>query len=131
MKVIQAPFDMSANTVLKKDPVELIAFLHSELNEIEIPEDLTTKEQVNQAVAAMNQLTAYICYFKEMELIARVKKRQAKNNKKKELTDHYLSMEDAFETYKRICEHAYEKVTKLMTMKRLNMDEAKLTGKTV
>lgn len=114
--------------LLGKDPLDLVTLLRAEID-VEVPEALNTQEEVSMAVNAMNKLTAYISYFKEMETIARILKRQQKGNKEEAV--RLLGVEEVFETYKRACEQNYEYVTKLMTMKRLMIDEAKILGKTV
>lgn len=114
--------------LLSKDPLELIDILKAEVA-FEVPESLETQADVNAAVKAMNKLTANISFFKEMETVARIMKRQQKGSKAER--ERLLGVEEVFETYKRICEQNYEYVCKLMTMKRLMLDEAKIFGKTI
>ncbi len=110
-------------------PLELAEFLRTEVASVIIPDDLDTNEHVQQAVQAMNALTAYYSYFKEMETLARVMKRQAKRNRAE--ADHLLSIEEVFEAYKKICSQNYECITRQMTLKRLSLDEAKMLSRVV
>ncbi len=122
-------FSCQDSDVLGKDPLDLVAYLRAEVN-VNVPSSLETKEDQRKAVQAMNELTAYICYFKEHETIARTLKRSAKTEKDREKADHYLGVEEVFEAYKRICEQQYECISKMVTMRRLDLEEAKILGKT-
>lgn len=123
--------NLKYNTLLEMDPVSLNTLLHNEVD-LDFPKTIDTNEEKNKALGMMNKAAAYICYFKEMETLARTIKRRAKSNKEsqKEI-DRILSCEEIFETYKRNSERVYEYISKMMTMKRLMLDETKLLGNTV
>lgn len=109
-------------------PEEVAAFLRHSFS-VALPDRLDTKEEKRAAAGAMNELTAWYCYFKEMETAARILKRQAKKDRKE--ADRLLSIEELFEAYKKICEQSYGCLTRQMTLKRLEMDEMKMLGRTV
>lgn len=123
--------NLKTETLINMDPESLNMLLHNEID-ISIPTNIDTSETKAKAVETLNKTIAYTCYLKELETLTRVLKRKAKrvSNNTKEV-DRLLSCEEIFETYKRNCEKIYDYISKLMTMKRLTLDEMKMLGHTV
>lgn len=109
-------------------PEDVAEFLRRSFS-VALPDRLDTEEEKRAAAKAMNELTAWYCYFKEMETSARILKRQAKKDRRE--ADRLLSIEEIFETYKKICDQNYECLTRQMTLKRLEIDEMRMLGRTV
>lgn len=117
-------------TLLHMEPMALADFLRSEM-ELIIPASIDTDKDKKEALEEMNKAAAYICYFREMETLTKTLKRKNKRNGcVPEETDRLLGCEEVFETYKKIAEQTYDYITKMMTMKRLMLDETKLLGTT-
>jgi hypothetical protein len=123
--------DVKPNSLVGMEPLELMKFLRSEID-TELFDSLDTDAERKAVVTEMNRLTSYIVYFTEMETFARNAKRTSKrNHESKEETERLLGVEEVFGTYKEMCQQLYTQHSKLMTMKRLMLDEVKLMGKTV
>jgi hypothetical protein len=128
---MKAILDVKPTSLLAMDPMELMKLLSNEI-EYTLLDDIDTDMTRKQAINEMNRLTSYIVYFKEMKVLARNAKRQSKrNHDAKDETDRLLGVEEVFETYEDSSRQLYEQITKMMTMKRLELDEIKLMGKTV
>lgn len=115
----------ATDELMGMDPIELAEKLRKEVDFGKI-ENLNSPQLVTDAI---NKTISYASYFKELETIARIKKRQAKREKlPPEEQDRRLGVEEVFETYKRIAEMQFDKITKMMTAKRLHIDEIKFVG---
>lgn len=112
---------------LKMDPLELAELLANEMN-FEIPDEMETKEGNKIAGNTITKATAYATYFMEMETKAKLLKRAAKAGKNKEETERYMGLEDVFKACKEISKAQIENITKLMTLRRLDLDEQKQNG---
>lgn len=112
----------------KIDPGELQQRLHNELNISLIP-DIDSEENKAAAITLMSRMTAYISYFTEMEVLTRNMKRATTKKEEPELYTTLISNEEIYGAYKDICKQTYDATAKLMTMKRLALDEAKLLGR--
>ena len=124
------PVNAKTSTLLAMEPEQLLEYFKDEVD-LHLPDNIDTPEARKQAVAEMNKAAAYICYFKEMEVVAKNRKRaQKRRGCSQEESDRLLGIEAVCEAYKRICETMYDAITKNMTMKRLMLDEVKLLGKT-
>lgn len=116
------------SSLLQMDPIELNNFLNSEVA-LEMPDTYDVSRDASKFLSNMNAATAYICYFKEMESLAKITKRKQKRQGcTPEESDRLLGCEEVFATFKKIAEQVYEQCAKNMTLKRLVMDETKLTG---
>ena len=124
------PVNAKTSTLLAMEPEQLLEYFRDEVT-LCLPDNIDTPETRKQATAEMNKAAAYICYFKELEGIAKNRKRaQKRRGCSQEESDRLLGIEEVCEAYKRICETMYDAITKNMTMKRLMLDEVKLLGKT-
>lgn len=121
---------MDNETLLNMDPLELLQHLSGEVR-FEDLQSLDTEEMYAVATKNMNAATAYICYFKQMETSARIRKRSAKRNKEAEEAERLMGVEEVFETFKRISEQQFEYVCKLFTAKRLVLEEFRKQGGTI
>lgn len=125
---MQRIISMQPSVLLQMDPMELNRFLNDEVA-LEMPDTYDVIQNSAQFLKNMNAATAYICYFKEMESLAKITKRKEKRKGcSPEESDRLLGCEEVFASFKKIAEQVYEQCAKNMTLKRLVMDETKLTG---
>ena len=66
-----------------------------------------------------------------MEMKAKLLKRAAKTAKNKEEADRLLGIEDVYKACKEIAKVQIENVSKLMTLRRLDLEEQKQNGNIV
>ena len=119
------------NSLLDMDPLALNNFLSNEI-ELHFPGEYNTEENISEFMNNMNRATAYICYFKEMETVAKITKRERKREGcSSEDFDRLLGCEEVFAVYKKMAEQIYEQSVKMITMKRLSLEEMKVTGTAV
>ena len=109
------------------DPIELAEELGNELK-FEIPPNVETKENNKIATVTITKATAYAAYFTDMETRARLMKRAAKASKNKEEFDRLIGVEEVFKSFKEISKMYIENVAKLMTLRRLDLEEQKNSG---
>lgn len=121
--------NLTSKQLLLLQPMELMELLNGETNFVEV-EVLKDDSDFELATSALNQATAFVCYFKQMETAAKIQKREAKRKKvEPEEIDRCLGVEEVFETFKRISEQRYDTIAKIFTAKRLHFDEMKMVGK--
>ena len=113
---------------LSMDPVELAELLGREMS-FDIPDNVETRENQKMASDTITKATAYATYFTEMETKARLMKRTAKANKNKDEFDRLIGVEEVFKSCKEIAKMQIENVAKIMTLRRLDLDEQKNNGK--
>ena len=113
---------------LSMDPVELAELLGKEMS-FDIPDNVETRENQKMASDTITKATAYATYFTEMETKARLMKRAAKANKNKDEFDRLIGVEEVFKSCKEIAKMQIENVAKIMTLRRLDLDEQKNNGK--
>ena len=114
--------DVKPETLLNMAPMELVKFLNSEFS-FSPPSSLRL-----DSANAINEQTAFIGYFAEMELRARLLKKE-KGKEEKEERERLLSTEEVFRTFKEVAKANLESVAKQMTLRRLDIDEAKIFGR--
>jgi hypothetical protein len=95
----------------------------------DIPDNVETRENQKMASDTITKATAYATYFTEMETKARLMKRTAKANKNKDEFDSLIGVEEVFKSCKEIAKMQIENVAKIMTLRRLDLDEQKNNGK--
>lgn len=128
---MQRTISLSPVELLGMEPLDLMEVLKPEVD-LKLPENVDTENGKREAVSLMNQASSYACYFKEMETMARITKRDRKREGcSKDEFDRLLGVEEVFETYKRIAEMHYDAVTRMMYTKRLMLEETKMLGKMV
>lgn len=116
--------------MLKMQPIELLEFLNEQMSIKEMPA-LDNEDAYKEVTDMLNKATAYACYFRQMETIARIKKREAKqSHASMEEINRCLGIEEVFETFKRISEAQLELIAKTFTAKRLVLEEFRQLGKT-
>jgi hypothetical protein len=113
---------------LQMDPIELANLMMREL-QFEIPTDVETKENQKIAAQTLTKATAYATYFTDMETRAKLLKRAAKNSKNKDEAERLLGIEEVFKSCKEIAKLQIENVAKIMTLRRLDLDEQKNNGR--
>ena len=113
---------------LSMDPVELAELLGREMS-FDIPDNVETRENQKMASDTITKATAYATSFTEMETKARLMKRTAKANKNKDEFDRLIGVEEVFKSCKEIAKMQIENVAKIMTLRRLDLDEQKNNGK--
>lgn len=125
---IRATFDQKK--YLQMDPLELVEKLGEDV-QFTIPENVETKDNQTVATMTITKATAYASYFAEMEMKAKLLKRAAKNNKDKDEAERLLGVEEVFKSFKEISKMQIENVAKIMTLKRLELDEMRANGRTI
>lgn len=113
---------------LAMDPLELAELMMQEMK-FEIPDNVETRENQRIASNTLTKATAYATYFTDMETRAKLLKRAAKANKNKEEAERYLGVEEVFKSCKEIAKLQIENVSKIMTLRRLDLDEQKNNGR--
>ena len=116
------------DSLLSMEPEELTNYLMNEMN-IELPSSAVSFEERRQLASALNEATAFFNYFSEMELRAKNRKRTLKRNKaEKEQVDNMLGVEETFRAFKEMSKAYIDNIARLMTLKRLDLDDAKIMG---
>lgn len=118
----QITFD--SNKCLSMDPLALIDYLSSTVS-FDTPDDVSSTSNQRIAADTITKATAYASFFTEMETKARIMKRQAKLKKEKDDFERLISIEEIFKSYKEIAKMQIENVAKIMTLKRLELEEQK------
>jgi hypothetical protein len=116
--------NLNVNECLAMDPLELAELLMREMS-FEIPTDVETRENNKLASETITKATAYAAYFTDMETKARLMKRTAKANKNKDEFDRLIGVEEVFKSCKEIAKLQIENVAKIMTLRRLALEEQK------
>lgn len=107
---------------LKMDPLELLEVLKKNMV-FNIPENVNTPANKKMASDTISKATAFATYFTEMETKAKLLKKAAKASGNTSEYNRYLSVEDVFKSLKEISKMQIENVAKIMTLKRLELDE--------
>lgn len=113
---------LSPNECLKMEPLVLFETLKKDLV-FDIPENVNSSTNQRIAAATITKATAYASYFTEMETRAKLMKKAAKAAKDTEEYNRLMSIEDVFKALKDVSKMQIENVAKLMTLKRLELDE--------
>ena len=106
------------------DPLELADMLEKEMR-FNIPDEVIGRENQKMASETVTKATAYASYFTEMEMKARILKKTAKAAKKTDEYNRMMAIEDVFKSFKEIAKMQIENVAKLMTLKRLELEDQK------
>ena len=109
------------------DPIELAKELGDEIK-FDVPPNIETKENNKIATITITKATAYAAFFTDMETRARLMKRAAKASKNKDEFDRLIGVEEVFKSFKEISKMYIENVAKLMTLRRLDLEEQKNSG---
>lgn len=112
---------------LSMDPIELADKLSKEMV-FAIPDNVETRENQKIAADTITKATAYATYFTDMETRARLLKRSAKASKNKDEFERLIGIEEVFKSCKEIAKMQIENVAKIMTLRRLDLDEQKQNG---
>ena len=120
--------NLSQSKCLAMDPLELADLLGKEM-QFNIPTDVETRENNKMASDTITKATAYAAYFTEMETKAKLLKRTAKANKEKDEFDRLIGVEEVFKSCKEIAKLQIENVAKIMTLRRLALEEQKNNDK--
>lgn len=105
------------------DPLALADMLEKELK-FEIPNEVVG-EGGKIAANTITKATAYASYFQEMEIKARLMKKAAKKAKNTDEYERMMAIEDVFKSFGSVAKMQVENVAKLMTLKRLDLEEQK------
>lgn len=119
---------LNAKQCLAMDPIKLAEHLMEDMN-FDIPTDVETRENQRIAANTITKATAYATFFTDMETKAKLMKRAAKSAKNKEESERYLGIEEVFKSCKEIAKMQIENVAKIMTLKRLDLDEQRANGR--
>ena len=107
---------------LKMDPMELLETMKKDMVFV-IPEHVHTPANKKIASETISKATAFATYFTEMETRAKLLKKAAKASGNTAEYNRYLNVEDVFKSLKEIAKMQIENVAKIMTLKRLELDE--------
>lgn len=118
---------ISQSKCLSMDPLELAELMGKEM-QFEIPDNVETRENQKIASNTITKATAFATYFTDMETKARLMKRAAKTSKNKEEFERLIGVEEVFKSCKEIAKMQIENVAKIMTLRRLDLDEQKNSG---
>ena len=113
---------------LAMDPIDLANLMMKEM-QFDIPDDVEARENQKIAANTLTKATAYATYFTDMETRAKLMKRAAKASKNKEEAERYLGVEEVFKSCKEIAKLQIENVSKIMTLRRLDLDEQRNNGR--
>lgn len=113
---------------LAMDPLELAEMMSNEMKFV-IPDNVETRENQKIAADTITKATAYATYFTDMETKARLLKRAAKASKNNDEYNRLIGIEDVFKSCKEIAKMQIENVAKIMTLRRLDLDEQKNNGR--
>lgn len=115
--------------LLKMQPEELFSYCKEHADKLTLPEEIDTPEGKRILQTQLNYTTAMIAYYKELEEIAKIEKRRIKREGcTREEADRSLAVEEIFAMYKSIFERYYENLAKMVTIKRMSIEEAKIMG---
>ena len=123
-------YKVSLNQVncLSMDPIELVEMLDKEMK-FDIPDNVETRENQKIAADTITKATAFATYFTDMETRAKLLKRAAKASKNKEESERLLGIEEVFKSFKEISKMQIENIAKIMTLRRLDLDEQRNNGR--
>ena len=116
---------LNQNALFSMDPTSLIEILMQDMQFV-IPDDVETDANRRIASNTLTKAHAFETFFSEMELKARLRKRAAKASKNKEEAERMLGIEEVFKTCKEISKLQIDNVSKIMTLRRLALDEEKM-----
>lgn len=106
----------------KMEPIVLLDTLKNEMY-FKIPENVNSRENKVIAAQTITKATAYESYCTEMETRAKLLKKAAKATGKTDEYNRMMAYEDIFKTLKEIAKQHIDNVARLMTLKRLELDE--------
>ena len=115
---------LNQSECLRMDPIDLAEMLGNEMK-FDIPDNVITKENQMIASQTITKATAYAAYFTEMETKAKLMKRAAKASKNNDEFNRLIGVEEVFKSCKEIAKLQIENVAKIMTLRRLDLDEQK------
>ena len=122
--------NFNRDNCLAMKPLELSEALRREMI-FNIPEEVISNRGNKMASETITKATAYMTFCTEMETTAKIMKREAKAEKNKEEAERLMGLEEVFNAYKEISKATIENVAKIMTLRRLDLDEQRHNGKIV
>lgn len=115
----------SFKSLIETEPEDILNFFITELRDDSF--NITTidsGEDKRRCADTLNKMASYNSYFAEMRQMAKLTKRRLKSESvEKEIVDKALGLEEVFDTLCSFCENQINVITKLMTLKRLELDE--------
>ena len=115
--------------LLRMEPEELLPYCKEHAEKLVLPDEIDTPEGRRILQTQLNYTTAMIAYYKELEETAKIEKRRIKRKGcTREEADRSLAVEEIFAMYKSIFERYYENLAKMVTIKRMAIEEAKIMG---
>ena len=117
------------NELLKMQPEEIIPLCIEHLSAVNFPTEIDSLEGQKILSDMLKYTSGMIAYYKQMEEFAKIEKRRTKaNGCTREEADRCLAVEEIFGVYKSIFEGQYATLAKMITIKRMNIEEAKIMG---
>lgn len=116
----------SKQNILSLSPVDLLLWLQENC-EIEIPEKITTIEDLKNAGELISRLTSMYSYIMSCFLFSKVAVRDAKKNKlsKEEIND-CIDRRDILESFANTLKLQYTAVSRMITVKKQIDEELKM-----
>lgn len=119
--------EYTTQQLLAMQPEELLPFCKTHADKLALPDEIDTPEGKRILQTQLNYTTAMIAYYKELEEIAKIEKRRIKREGcTREEADRSLAVEEIFAMYKSVFERYYENLAKMVTIKRMSIEEAKI-----
>lgn len=119
--------EYTTQQLLAMQPEELLLFCKTHADKLALPDEIDTPEGKRILQTQLNYTTAMIAYYKELEEIAKIEKRRIKREGcTREEADRSLAVEEIFAMYKSVFERYYENLAKMVTIKRMSIEEAKI-----
>lgn len=113
--------------LLAMEPSELSVICQADTAKLELPDEIDSPYGRAILQRQIIYTTGMISYYKEMELNAKIEKRRIKREGcTREEADRSLAIEETFALYKSIFEKYSETLSKMVTIKRMSIEEAKV-----
>lgn len=117
---------VTSSDLLSLEPVDLMEYLTENFS-IQVPSAVTTAEDLEQAARILSQAYSYYSFLTSMRMTARLQKRELKNQKESRAEiEKMLAREEAFEMQAGIAKHAYDTVSRMVTIKQQINQEMKM-----
>ena len=115
----------TAEQLLAMEPMQLIEVIQKDFV-FQIPETLDSPVERRIASDTITRATALNIFYASMETQARIRKRAAKAAKLSQQEQERLhGLEEVFKVYKEGAKSYIDNIAKMMTLKRLELDEQK------
>lgn len=116
----------SVDDIMSMEPKDLMEYLVGNFS-INIPTSITTAEDLRMAAEILSRSYSYYSFLSNMRLTAKMQKRALKRQKESsEEIEKMLMREELFEMQAGIAKHAYDTVSRMVTIKQQINQELKM-----